>query len=148
MTSRSLALTFTLFVAVWPSLAVAQRASSDAQLRVAIIEALRQDAPPVPFILIEEASSDSLTRQAGALLNIPVRRWKLLKPAPPADTVAVRITVDTISPQSALATVVRSGSLRTPKAGGLTSWFVINRVELTRVKGRWVVTKLSTAMES
>lgn len=148
MTYRSLTATLTLALLASAPIVSAQRAGSDTQLRVAIIEAIRQDAPPVPFILVEEATPDSLVRQAGASLNIPVRSWKLVKAALPADTVALRITVDSISPRSAVATVVRAGSLRTPKAGGPTSWFAINRVELARIHGRWVVTKLSTTMES
>jgi hypothetical protein len=60
----------------------------------------------------------------------------------------MRITVDSIGADFAIATVVRSGSLRAPKPGGPTAWFVVNRVELSRIDGRWVVTKLASTMES
>lgn len=121
-----------------------------AQLRAALIRAVREDAPATPIVLFYVGSSDTaITRRAGVLANVPVRRLQDTRDGASAtrgDTTGVRIQVDSINGSKAVVTVFTWGAMRKPLPNHPTGWFEVKRAELALEAGRWVVKKFETTM--
>jgi hypothetical protein len=133
---------------------VALSAQADAEsvrLRTAIVRALRDDAPPTPLLLVYSADSDAATvARVGVQLGIASRRVAGDLPVKVfgGDTVAIRVTITDKSDSTASAMVDLWGALLRPSSKGPTSWFSRRRATIVKRDGGWVVTRLTTMMES
>jgi hypothetical protein len=134
-----------------PSVLIAQDAADAAQLRAAVLRALRDDSPPVPHVLVfQNAEEADVATRVGALLRIPVALVEGARPATPigGDTVAVRIRISELTSTSAIATIDSWGRASHRSKHGPTVWFVRQQADVVRVDGLWTVRKIRTLMES
>lgn len=129
----------------------AQNAAGTAQMHAAIVRAIRADAPPAPYLLVYDAKRSNVAQVAARLAGVRAVVGRLVEGTPVAaggDTISLRITVDSLGASTAVATVDVWGSLRPRSRYAPTAWFVTRRVDLVLRNKEWIVSRLTTLMES
>ena len=145
-----LTLAAVLALAMHAELATAQNVAGTSQMHAAVINAIRDDAPRTNYVLYYDARLAAIAPQVAqltgvrAVQGIPNAQSRL----PGADTVAMKISVDSIGSSAAAVTVDIWGSLAPLSALSPTSYWVQRRVHLVKKGQAWVVSKVQVLIET
>ena len=140
-----------LLLGLTPTVLSAQDAADAAQLRAVAVQAVRDGAPPVPYVLVfRKAEEADVIARVGTLLRLPVKQIATDRSVSFAggDTVAISIQIERMTATSATAMIDSWGKVMCPSKLGPTEWFVRQKADIVRKNGAWTIMKLTTLLES